>query len=126
MQSPPMLKLVIPIAILLTSAVSHAGGEFRHVVMFKFKDSATPEQVAAVEKAFGELPAKIDAIVDFEWGTSASADGRDNGFTHCVFMTFKDKAGLEAYLPHPAHVAFKETSLPVIEKLMVIDYVAKD
>ena len=126
MQSPPMLKLLIPIAILLTSAVSHAGGEFRHVVMFKFKDSATSEQVAAVEKAFGELPAKIDAIVDFEWGTSASDDGRDNGFTHCVFMTFKDKAGLQVYLPHPAHVAFKETSLPVIEKLMVIDYVAKD
>lgn len=68
----------------------------------------------------------VDAIMDFEWGTSASDDGRNNGFTHCVFMTFKDKAGLETYLPHPAHVAFKETSLPVIEKLMVIDYIAKD
>lgn len=121
-----MLRLLIPAAILLSSVLSHAGGEFRHVVMFKFKDTATPEQVAAVEKAFGELPAKIDAIVDFEWGTSASADGRDNGFTHCVFMTFKDKAGLETYLPHPAHVAFKESSLPFVEKLLVLDYIAKD
>ena len=121
-----MLKFLIPIAIILTSAVSHAGGEFRHIVMFKFKDTATPEQVAAVEKAFAGLPAKIDAIVDFEWGTSASDDGRDNGFTHCFFVTFKDKAGLETYLPHPAHLAFKELALPVIEKLMVLDYTAKD
>lgn len=94
--------------------------------MFKFKDTATMAQVAAVEKAFEELPEKIEAIEDFEWGTSASDDGRDNGFTHCVFMTFKDKAGLEAYLPHPAHMAFKDISLPVIEKLMVLDYAAKD
>ena len=121
-----MLKLLIPIALMLTHAVSQAGGEFRHVVMFKFKDSATPAQVAAVEKAFGELPKKIDTIVGFEWGTSESVEGKNDGFTHCVFMTFKDKAGLETYLPHPAHVAFKEILIPVLDKVVVFDYTAKD
>lgn len=125
-QAPRMLKLLIPIALMLTHAVSQAGGEFRHVVMFKFKDTATPAQVAAVEKAFAEFPAKIDTIVDFEWGPSESVEGKNDGFTHCVFMTFKDKAGLEIYLPHPAHVAFKEILIPVLDKVVVFDYTAKD
>jgi glycerol kinase len=38
-----MLKLLIPIALMLTSAVSQAGGEFRHIVMFKFKELVEAE-----------------------------------------------------------------------------------
>lgn len=120
-----MLKFLIPIAIMLSSAVSQAGGEFRHVVMFKFKDSATPAQVEAVEKAFAELPSKIDTIVAYEWGTSESVEGKNDGLTHCFFVTFKDKAGLETYIPHPAHVAFKEVLIPILDKALVFDYTAK-
>jgi hypothetical protein len=124
-QAPRMLKLLIPIALMFTNAVSQAGGEFRHIVMFKFKDSATPAQIAAVEKAFGELPAKIDTITDYEWGTSESVEGKNEGLTHCFFVTFKDKAGLETYIPHPAHVAFKEILIPILDKALVFDYTAK-
>lgn len=120
-----MLKKLIPAIIVLTSAISQAGGEFRHVVMFKFKDTATPAQVEAVEKAFGELPAKIDTIVAYEWGKSESVEGKNDGFTHCFFVTFKDKAGLETYIPHPAHVAFKEVLIPILDKALVFDYTAK-
>jgi hypothetical protein len=121
-----MLKLLIPIALMLTHAISQAGGEFRHIVMFKFKDNATPEQIAAVEKAFGELPSKIDTITDYEWGKSESVEGKNDGFTHCFFVTFKDKAGLETYIPHPAHVAFKDILIPILDKALVFDYTAKD
>lgn len=120
-----MLKKLIPTIIMLTSAVSQAGGEFRHVVMFKFKDTATPAQVEAVEKAFAELPSKIDTITAYEWGTSESVEGKNDGLTHCFFVTFKDKAGLESYIPHPAHVAFKEILLPILDKALVFDYTAK-
>jgi hypothetical protein len=120
-----MFKSLIPIAIMLSTAVSQAGGEFRHVVMFKFKDTATPAQVEAVEKAFAELPSKIDTITAFEWGTSESVEGKNDGLTHCFFVTFKDKAGLETYIPHPAHVAFKEILVPILDKALVFDYTAK-
>lgn len=120
-----MLKFLIPIAIMLSAPFSQAGGEFRHIVMFKFKDSATPAQVEAVEKAFGELPSKIDTIVDYEWGISESVEGKNDGLTHCFFVTFKDKAGLETYIPHPAHVAFKEVLIPILDKALVFDYTAK-
>lgn len=121
-----MLRFLIPLAIMISTSVSPAGGEFRHVVMFKFKDSATPTQVAAVEKAFGELPAKIDTIIDYEWGISESVEGKNDGLTHCFFVTFKDKAGLETYIQHPAHVAFKKVLVPILDKALVFDYTAKD
>jgi quinol monooxygenase YgiN len=110
-------------AVLATSAV--AENEFRHVVLFKFKPAATAEQIKEVEKAFAELPKKIDAIQDFEWGPSESVEGLNDDFTHCFFVTFKDKAGLEAYLPHEAHKAFGAKLKPILEKALVFDYTAK-
>ncbi len=121
-----MLKKLIPALIMISTAVSQAGGEFRHIVLFKFKDSATAEQVQAVEKAFGELPSKIDTITDYEWGLSESVEQKNDGLTHCFFVTFKDKAGLETYIPHPAHMEFKKLLGGVLEKALVFDYTAKD
>ena len=75
--------------------------------------------------AFKELPSKINTIVDFEWGTNVSPEGKDDGYTHCFFVTFKDKAGLEVYLPHPAHKEFGAGLRPILDKVCVVDYVAK-
>lgn len=110
-------------ALLATAAV--AENEFRHVVLFKFKPGATAEQIKEVEKAFAELPKKIESIKGYEWGTSDSVEGLNDGFTHCFFVTFKDKAGLEAYLPHEAHKAFGAKLKPILEKALVFDYTAK-
>jgi quinol monooxygenase YgiN len=121
-----MLKsilIAVMSAALATAAV--AENEFRHVVLFKFKPGATAEQIKEVEKAFAELPKKIDAIQGYEWGTSESVEGLNDGFTHCFFVTFKDKAGLEAYLPHEAHKAFGAKLKPILEKALVFDYTAK-
>jgi hypothetical protein len=121
-----MLKsilIAVMSAALATAAV--AENEFRHVVLFKFKPGATAEQVKEIEKAFAELPSKIDSIKGYEWGTSDSVEGLNDGFTHCFFVTFKDKAGLEAYLPHEAHKAFGAKLKPLLEKALVFDYTAK-
>lgn len=97
---------------------------YRHVVLFKFKDSATKEQIKEVEDAFRKLPMQIDSIVGFEFGTNLSPENKNDGFTHCFFVTFKDRAGVEKYLPHPAHKAFGATLRPILDKVLVIDYVA--
>lgn len=97
----------------------------RHVVLFKFKDSATPEQVKEVEDAFSALPDKIDVIQDYEWGTNVSPEGHDQGFTHCFFLTFKSEADRDAYLPHPAHKAFGKVLGPYLDKVCVVDYLVK-
>ena len=101
-------------------------GKVRHVVLFKFKDGTTAEQQKSVEDAFRELPKKIHEIVDFEWGTNISPEKHDQGFTHCFLVTFNDAKSRDAYLPHPAHKAFGKVLRPYLDKVLVIDFVAKD
>ncbi|MCL4207217.1 MAG: Dabb family protein [Pirellulaceae bacterium] len=101
----------------------HAAGRvLRHVVVFKFKEGTTPEQVKQIEQAFAALPGKIDTIIDFEFGTDVSVEGKSKGFTHCFVVTFRDEAGRAAYLPHPAHDAFVKLVVPHVEDVLVVDY----
>lgn len=104
-------------------SAADAPGRFRHVVLFKFKEGTTPEQIAKVESEFRKLPGRIDAIIDFEWGTSQTVEVElAQGYTHCFLVTFRDKAGLEAYLPHPAHLEFVDLVKPLLDQVHVFDY----
>ncbi|GGG49829.1 stress responsive protein [Croceivirga lutea] len=94
----------------------------RHVVLFKFKKSATDANIKAIEESFEGLPSKIKEIKDFEWGTNNSPEGLSKGFTHCFFVTFENEEGRSTYLPHKAHKAFTELASPHIEDVLVIDY----
>lgn len=109
----------------MTAIASAADAPYRHVVFFKFKDSATPGEVKSIEDAFIELAKKIDTVKAFEWGTNVSPENLNDGFTHCFFVTFADKAGLEVYLPHAAHQEFVSKLKPLLDKVCVLDYVAK-
>jgi len=94
----------------------------RHVVIFKFKDSASEADVKKVVDAFRELPSKVPAVAEFEFGTNNSPEGLNDGFTHCFLITFKTEKDREAYLPHPAHAAFVEVLKPHLDKALVVDY----
>lgn len=120
-----IFAVLFTILALMTTAAPAADAPYRHVVFFKFKDSATPDQVQGIEKAFIELAGKIDTVKGFEWGTNVSPEGLNDGFTHCFFVTFADKAGLDVYLPHAAHQEFVGTLKPLLDKVCVLDYVAR-
>lgn len=96
--------------------------QLRHVVLFKFKEDASQEDIAKVEAAFKELPAKIPEIRDFEWGTNNSPEGLDKGFTHAFFLTFDSEEDRAVYLPHPDHKAFGQVLRPHLEDVLVVDY----
>ncbi len=98
---------------------------YRHVVAFKFKPSATEAQIKDIVDGFAQLPKQIDTIIAYEHGINISKEGHDQGFTHVFIVTFKDEAGLEVYLPHPAHKAFVEKLLPLLDQPFVVDYVAE-
>ncbi len=102
-----------------------AQGKLRHVVLLKFKAEATPQQIKAIEEGFCALPAKTGGVRFFEWGTDVSPENLSDGFTHCFLVTFDDAKARDAYLPHPAHKAFVEVLKPVLDKVLVVDYVAK-
>ena len=94
----------------------------RHVVLFKFKDGTTDEQIEQIENAFCALPSKIHTIHAFEWGTDVSVENLSQGFTHCFMVTFLTEADRAAYLPHPAHKAFGKLLGPHLDKVLVVDY----
>lgn len=105
-----------------TTDEDHSGQVLRHAVFFSFKETATENDIKGVIAAFAELPSKIDAIIDFQWGTNNSPEELNDGFTHCFLLTFKDEAGRAEYLPHPAHKAFGDVLRPHNDKVFVIDY----
>jgi hypothetical protein len=102
-----------------------AAKKLRHVVMFKFKAGTTDAQLKEIVDTFAGLPAKIDTIKDFEYGTDVSVENKSEGFTHCFFVTFDSEKGREVYLPHPAHKHFVSVVGPHVEKVLVVDYWAK-
>ena len=94
--------------------------------MFKFRDDATPEGIKKVEDAFRGLPAKIKEIKSLEWGTNNSPENLAQGFTHCFFVSFASEADRAVYLPHPDHKAFGAVLKPYLDKVLVVDYWARD
>jgi len=109
----------------VTTTTNPSDSLLRHVVLFKFKDSASASDVKGIVDAFRELPNQIDGITAFEWGTDVSPEGLSDGFTHCFFVTFQDEKSRDEYLPHPDHKAFGEILGPHLDKVLVVDYWAK-
>ena len=104
-------------------SVDRTGQVLRHAVFFTFKDESSEEDVSKVAEAFAALPAKIDVITDFTWGTNNSPEGKDDGFTHCFLLSFDSEQGREAYIPHPAHAGeFADVLRPHMKDVFVIDY----
>jgi hypothetical protein len=99
--------------------------KLRHVVAFKFKDTATPEKITEVEKAFRALKTKIPVVVSIEAGTNISKENFDKGFTHAFIVTFNSEKDRDTYLVHAEHKNFVELALPSIADVFVIDFWGK-
>jgi len=123
-----MKTLFLAIAFMSVSLMSNdqtpktATKMLRHAVLFKFKDTSSPEDIKKVEEAFRALPTKIKEIADFEWGINNSPENLNQGFTHLFFVSFKSEKDREVYLPHAAHKAFVEVLGPHLDKVLVLDY----
>ncbi len=98
----------------------------RHVVLFKFKEGTTAEQVKQVEDAFRALPGKIKQVKGFEWGTNVSPENLAQGYTHCFLLTFSSDHDRDAYLVDPAHKEFGNVLKPYLEKVLVVDFWVKE
>ena len=102
-----------------------SGKVLRHIVMFKFEDSASKEDVQKIVDAFVALEAKIDVIADFEWGTNVSKEKLDKGLTHAFTLTYKSQEDLDAYIVHPAHKDFVKLLPGTMADVCVFDYWAQ-
>jgi heme-degrading monooxygenase HmoA len=107
------------------SSTSAAEKVLRHIVMYKFRDDATPAQVQEVIDAFAALPKQVSTIIGFEHGANVSQEGKSEGFTHVFVVTFRNEKDLADYLVHPAHEAYVKIVRDRREKVVVFDYWAE-
>ena len=98
----------------------------RHVVLFGFKATSTPQDIDGIVTAFQALPSKISEIKGFEWGVNSSPEGLNQGLTHAFTVTFHSDADRDNYIPHPAHQEFVGLLGPHLDKVTVIDYWTKE
>ncbi len=101
------------------------GPQLRHVVLFKFKETSSAEEVQQVEEAFNALPSKISEIKGYEWGMNNSPENLNKELTHCYLLTFSSEADRDTYLTHPDHLAFGDIVGPHLADVLVVDYWTK-
>lgn len=113
---------------MMMSAFQQQKQPVRHIVVFKYKKSASADQIAQVTRAFRELKTRIPGITAFEDGVNNSPEGKNLGFTHVYQLTFESVAARDAYLPHPEHRNFGALlgKLAILEDAFVVDYVPAD
>jgi hypothetical protein len=117
--------LFISLFLSVSALQAQTGKTLRHVVMFKFKDTATPANVKTVEEAFAQLPSKITTIKSYEWGINSSPEGLNQGLTHCFILTFTSDKDRNDYIVHPAHKEFGKILGPYLDKVTVVDFWVK-
>lgn len=73
----------------------------RHIVLIKFKEDHTPEQVKAVKDGMDALPDRIPEIVSYTHGTDAG--NTDSKYDYGIVADFVSDADYITYRDHPAH-----------------------
>ncbi|KAI8947948.1 stress responsive A/B barrel domain-containing protein [Xylaria longipes] len=101
-----------------------------HLVLFQFKADASAEQV---EKAYTGMLSLKDAclhpttqkpyIKSFTGGKDNSSEGQQNGIQYAFVVEFESIEDRDFYVNiDQAHKAFVASALPIIEKVIVVDY----
>ncbi len=124
MKSKLLYSLTLIVSIFLFSNCTNSTQEkkLRHVVLFKFNNDASQEDIRSIEQKFAELPSKIPQILEFEWGIDNSEEGLHKGYSHSFLVTFRNEEDRAIYLPHHDHLAFVEYLQPFLDDVLVIDY----
>ena len=76
---------------------------FRHVVLFKWADGVTGEQVRTLVDELQKLPATIGSLRGYRVGTDAGVNPGNHDFA--VVADFDGVDGYLEYRDHPAHRA---------------------
>jgi hypothetical protein len=76
----------------------------RHVVLFRWNETVTDDQLVAISAGLDALPSAIPEIVAYRHGRDLGL-GPTN-FQYAIAADFADAADFAAYRDHPAHQRF--------------------
>ena len=76
----------------------------RHVVIFKWIDAVTGEQVEGFKHALDEVAAQLRDLTVIQHGPDLQFRGGNGDYG--LVATFSDRAAWDTYQAHPVHKAF--------------------
>jgi hypothetical protein len=92
-----------------------------HIVLFRWTENASPAAIHLAVTELRGLKAKIPGIMELSCGTNFS--DRARGYTHGLVVRFQDRAGLDAYGPHPEHQrVVQKFIIPISSEILSLDY----
>ena len=95
---------------------------FRHVVVLRWKESATAEQRRAVREGLETLPPQIPEIRSYRVGEDAGLAAQGNSDL-VVVADFDDVAGYLVYRDHPVHQDVIATFIrPILESRAAVQH----
>ena len=92
----------------------------KHIVMFDFKNENKKENLKKAKTMLEALLESIPTLKSMEVGINFSEE--DRAMDLSLYSTFEDKAGLEAYAIHPAHLEVVTFIKSVATASKVSDY----
>jgi hypothetical protein len=96
-----------------------------HCVTVKFKDAATPDQVAALDAALAALPGQIDLIRRTRHGRDLGE--RPTNADYALVSEFAHAEAFYAYLEHPAHQALvRDHLIPLADSFHSAQFLTED
>ncbi|KAM6565704.1 stress-response A/B barrel domain-containing protein HS1 [Cannabis sativa] len=102
--------------------MEEAKGVVKHVLLAKFKEGTSDDQIQQLIKGYANLLNLIPSMKSFHWGKDVSIENLHQGFTHIFESTFENTEGVAEYVAHPAHVEFANVFLSNLDKVVVFDY----
>ncbi|KAI3743745.1 hypothetical protein L1987_56810 [Smallanthus sonchifolius] len=97
-------------------------GEVKHILLAKFKDGISQQQIDDLIKGYADLVNHIEPMKSCRWGKDVSIENLHQGFTHVFESTFETTEGIATYISHPVHVEFATVFLGHLDKVLVVDY----
>jgi len=91
-----------------------------HIVMIKFKETTSKEQIADIKSQLEQLVEFIEPLNTMEVGLNFKPS--DRAMDLVLTATFDTKEGLAIYSPHPAHQKIVKSIKELAEYTKVVDY----
>ena len=91
-----------------------------HLVFFAVREDASKGEVDDLLSSISGLRDEVPSTIDLSVGEDFS--GRSGGYTHALLARFTDRAGLQEYMEHPAHLAVVEKLDATTTGRIVADY----
>lgn len=92
----------------------------RHIVMFRWKDSFTPEIRSQWTSGLDAMRGNIPGMLELVHGPDVM--GTERSWDHVIVADFATQEDIAVYNTHPLHEAIKPFSLPNVQDLAYVDF----